>query len=261
MNAILLPGDGEHSADLGGIPVDVFTWRPKAAPRLLLLVFHGMHADADTYRDRARPLAERIGAVVVAPKFAPPRFTVPLYQRGAVAPDGVFVPPGKRTVDLVAPLVAWAEMACASPDLPHALLGHSAGGQFLSRVAAFAPTPATRYVIANPSTWVLPSLGDAVPYGFGGTPNAEAALRAYLALPITALLGTEDIGTNNLASEPEAVAQGTTRLERGRNTFAKAKATAAALGCRFAWSYAEVPGVGHDSARMFDSPQATAIFE
>src|SRR5262249_27439663 len=147
----------------------------------------------------------------------------------------VFVAPGKRTVDLIAPLVAWAQAACARSDLPHALIGHSAGGQFLSRVAAFAPTPATRYLIANPSTWVLPSLQDAVPYGFGGTPDGERALRAYLELPVTVLLGAEDIGTDNLSSEAEAVAQGINRRERGRNTFAKAKAAAQSLGCRFGW--------------------------
>jgi len=257
MIAILAPGDGEHSVDLGGA-VDVFTYRPEAPPRLLLVVFHGMHGDADNYRDRAQPLADKLGAVVIAPKFAPPRFTVSLYQRGGVAPEGVFVPPGTRTVDLIAPLVAWAREACASPGLPHALIGHSAGGQFLSRVAAFAPTVATHYVIANPSTWVLPSLKDAVPYGFGGTPDAEAALRAYLALPVTVLLGTEDTGTENLSSEVEAVAQGASRLDRGRNTYAKAKAAAAELGCPFGWKIAGVPGVGHDSARMFDSAEAVA---
>jgi len=90
-----------------------------------------------------------VAIFVVAPRFAPPRFTVPFYQRGGVAPDGVFVPPGKRTVDLVAPLVSWAEGACERRGLPHALIGHSAGGQFLSRVAAFAPTAAKRLVIAN----------------------------------------------------------------------------------------------------------------
>jgi alpha-beta hydrolase superfamily lysophospholipase len=257
----IAPGDGTHSVELGGAAVEVFTWRPAAAPRLLLVVFHGMHADADNYRDRAVPLAEKLGAVVVAPKFGPPRFTMPFYQRGGVAPDGVFIPPGKRTVDLIAPLVAWTKTACASPDLPHALIGHSAGGQFLSRLAAFAPTGATHYVIANPSTWVLPSTEDAVPYGFGGTPGADAALRAYLALPITALLGLEDTGTENLSSEAEAVAQGPTRLERGRNTFAKAKAAAVRLDCRFGWRLAEVPGVGHDSAGMFSSPQAAMIFK
>lgn len=112
-------------------------------------------------------------------------------------------------------------------------------------------------VIANPSTWVLPGL-HAVPYGFRGTPDANAALRAYLALPITALLGREDTGTDSLSSEPEAVAQGINRLERGRNTFAKARAAAEAHlpvrldAFRSDWS-------GHNSARMFDSAQAAQL--
>jgi hypothetical protein len=123
MTATIAPGGGKHSLELGGDAVDVYTWRPAVPLQLLLVTFHGMHSDADNYRDRARPLADKLGALVIAPKFAPPRFTVPLYQRGGVAPDGVFVPPGNRTVDLIAPLVRWAATACASPGLPHALLG------------------------------------------------------------------------------------------------------------------------------------------
>jgi hypothetical protein len=253
---MIAPGDGKHTVQLGVETIDVFTWHPNAPPKLLLVVFHGMHADADNYRDRARPLAELLGGVVVAPKFAQPRFTAPLYQRGGIAPDGYFVPPGWRTVDLVAPLVAWAQRACGQPGLRYSLIGHSAGGQFLSRAAAFAPAIGARYVIANPSTWVLPSTADVVPYGFAGAPDAEQTLRNYLSLPITVLLGMDDTGTDNLSSEPEAVAQGVNRLERGRNTFAKAKAASAALGGRFGWKLAEVPGVGHDSARMFASKQA-----
>ena len=255
MTGTIEPGDGEHVADINGTKLNVFTYRP-ATPRLVLAVFHGMHRDAGPYRDRAKPLADKIGAIVVSPEFDAERFSIDLYQRGGVAPHGMFVPPGRRTVDLIVPLMAWARAAAGEDDLPTALIGHSAGGQFLSRVAAFVPTDATRLVIANPSTWVLPSVTDAVPYGFGGTPNAEAAVRAYLALPITALLGAEDTGTENLSSEAEAVAQGPTRLQRGRNAFAKAKAAAQALGCPFGWRIAEVLGVGHDSAGMFSSQQA-----
>jgi alpha-beta hydrolase superfamily lysophospholipase len=256
MKETIETGDGEHVADINGTTLRVSTYRPAGPPRLVLTVFHGMHRDAGPYRDRARPLADKIGAIVVSPEFDAERFSIDLYQRGGVAPHGAFVPPGRRTVDLIAPLMAWARAACGKNDLPAALIGHSAGGQFLCRVAAFARTDAARLVVANPSTWVLPSVTDAVPYGFGGTPDAEAGIRAYLALPITVLLGAEDIGTENLSSEPEAVAQGINRLDRGRSTFAKAKAAAKALGGPFRWRLAEVPGVGHDSAGMFASEQA-----
>jgi alpha-beta hydrolase superfamily lysophospholipase len=253
-------GAGERAADLMGTAVKVFTYRPEGAPRLIIAVFHGLNRDAGPYRDNARVLADRIGAIVVAPELDADRFSIDLYQRGGVAPHGTFVPPGRRTVDLIAPLMAWARTASGRPNLPHALVGHSAGGQFLSRVAAFAPTDATHFVIANPSTWVLPSTQEAVPYGFGGTPAADEALRAYLALPITALLGTDDIGTHNLSSEPEAVAQGVNRLERGRTTFAKARAIAHERDWRFGWKLVEVPGVGHNALEMFGSGEAAAIF-
>jgi hypothetical protein len=141
-------------------------------------------------------------------------------------------------------------------SLPYALIGHSAGGQFLSRVAAYATPDATRIVIANPSSWVLPSVADAAPYGFGKTIQPEQALRAYLALPLTVLLGAADTGTHNLSSEPEARAQGDNRLMRGRNTFAKAEAMARDRGWAFGWSKAEVPRVGHNAAQMFDSREA-----
>ncbi|MBV8392608.1 MAG: hypothetical protein JOY81_05445 [Alphaproteobacteria bacterium] len=255
-------GNGEHTADLLGTKLNIFTYRPAdRAARWLLVVFHGLNRDAGPYRDHARKLADGIDAIVVAPEFDKDRFSTDLYQRGGIAQDRQFVAPGRRTVDMIQPLIDWARTASGLPGLPSALIGHSAGGQFLGRVAAFAKTDARRIVIANPSTWVLPSTTEAVPYGFGGAPAPEEALRAYLALPITALIGQEDTGTNNLSSEAEAVAQGPTRLQRGRNTFAKAEAAARDRGWPFGWTKAEVPGVGHDSTRMFSSSQALEVFK
>ena len=257
----IAPGDGEASATLLGTSLRVFTYRPSCTPRLVLAVFHGVGRDARPYRDEAKPLADRLCAIVVSPEFDAGRFPTDKYQRGGVMQHGTFLPPGKRTVDMVAPLIAWARQASGQPTLSYALIGHSAGGQFLSRVAAYTAPDAVHIVIANPSTWVLPSLTDAAPYGFGKVPNAEAALRAYLALPITVLLGSSDTGTHNLSSEPEAVAQGANRLTRGRTTFTKAQAAARERGWTFGWTEAEVPGVGHSATKMFASHQAAQAFQ
>jgi len=253
-------GSGETLTTVIGTTLDVFTYRPACEPRLVLAVFHGVGRDAGPYRDAARPLADRLCALVISPAFDAERFPTARYQRGGVVSDGTFLPPGTRTVDMVAPLVAWARAASGQPNLPYALIGHSAGGQFLSRVAAYTLPDAAHIVIANPSTWVLPNLTDTAPYGFGKVPNAEAALRAYLALPITVLLGGADTGSHNLSSEPQAVTQGSNRLERGRNTFAKAQAAARERGWTFGWTEAEVPDVGHSARRMFDSQQAAEAF-
>ena len=255
-------GNGQQPVSVGGTTLQIFTYKPaNCSPRLLLMVFHGVERDAGPYRDHARSLANRLCAVVVSPEFDKARFPTDLYQHGGVSQGGAFVPPGTRPVDLVAPLVAWAQAAAGQPGMPFILIGHSAGAQFLSRVAAFTPTNASRIVIANPSTWVMPNTEANVPYGFGrvGTPkNAEDALRGYLGRPVTVLLGLDDTGSKNLASDPSAMAQGPYRLARGRNAFAAAQAASRSHGWPLGWNLVEVAGVGHSSTKMFSAPETIA---
>jgi hypothetical protein len=197
----------------------------------------------------------------VAPLFDEARFPTWRYQHGGIVHGGVVQPEANWTVNLVAGLAARIRRQETRPDLPYALIGHSAGGQFLSRVAAFGRSQATEVVVANPSTWVRPSLDVAAPYGFGGVyppGQGEAALRRYLAAPVTVLLGQEDVGSRNLSSTEEAEAQGTTRLDRGRTVFQEAEQAARQHGWAFNWRLAVVPGVGHSAARMFNSEQALA---
>jgi pimeloyl-ACP methyl ester carboxylesterase len=140
--------------------------------------------------------------------------------------------------------------------MPYWVIGHSAGAQFLSRFAAFIPNQARRIVIANPSTWVLPSLSDAPPYGLRGVPAEDILLQRYLAAPVTVFLGQEDKGSKNLVMNDEAEAQGGTRFARGENTFHQAEAVAREHGWPFNWRLVEVPGIAHNAKSMFASPEA-----
>ena len=263
--ATIGPGDGEQSVSLSGTVLDVFTYRPvQCTPSLLLVVFHGIQRDAGPYRDRARPLADKLCAFVVAPKFDQQRFPRDRYQLGGVVEHGHLVPPGSRSIDLVAPLVAWARNAAGQPGMPYVLIGHSAGAQFVGRVVACTPTEAAAIVLANPSTWVMPSTDTAAPFGFGGIEpphDAEQALRTYLALPIVVALGGADTGTKSLDTSAEAMAQGPYRLARGQNAFRTAQAVAASRGWPLRWSLIEVPGVGHDAARMLAASQTDAALQ
>jgi len=254
---------GQQTADLDGVPLQVFTYRPTGcAVSTILLVFHGLDRNADAYRDDAVPLGRRLCMLVVAPLFDAARFPSWRYQRGGIVHDGTVQPPTSWTIDLVPRLVAWARAQQGRPDLPYALLGHSAGAQFLSRVAAYGQDDgAARMVIANPSTWVRPSLEIPAPYGFGGlfgTAEREAALRRYLAAPISVLLGREDTGSHNLANSDEAEEQGANRFERGQNVFAEAERAARQRGWAFNWRLVVVPGVGHDARAMFAADAAFA---
>lgn len=263
--ATIGPGDGEQSVSLPGAALDVFTYRPAhCTPSLLLVVFHGIQRDAGPYRDRARPLADKLCAFIIAPKFDQQRFPRDRYQLGGIVEHGHLVPPGSRPVDLVAPLVAWARGAIGHPDLPYVLIGHSAGAQFVGRVAAFTQTKAAGIVLANPSTWVMPGMDSPAPFGFGGiepSRDAEQALRAYLAEPIVVALGGADTGTKSLDMSAEAMAQGPYRLARGQNAFKAAQAVAASRGWPLRWTLIEVPGVGHDATRMLAAPQTEAALQ
>lgn len=247
-------GSGRVGVTLNDTPLELETYRPAGCtPRLVLLVFHGIARNADAYRDFARPLADATCAVVVAPTFDQIRFPRALYQYGGVAE----YPPGRRSIDFVPLLAAWTREHLGRADLPLVLLGHSAGAQFLSRVAAFVPTGAAAIIIANPSSWVLPSTAVAAPFGLGRTPQGtQAGLSTYLGLPLTVLLGGRDTGPAHLDVSPEAMRQGPNRLARGRRAYAMARRAAAARGLPLGWHLTEVPGVGHDAAKMFASPQA-----
>ena len=258
-NASIPAGIGQQTADLQGVSLEAFTYRPAGCVVSgALLVFHGLQRNAEAYREYAIPLGQRFCLLVVAPRFDEARFPTWRYQRGGIVHDGSVQPAENWTVNLVPRLVSWVRHEENRGNLPYTLIGHSAGAQFLSRVAAFAEDEATQTIIANPSTWVRPSLDIDAPYGFGGIGRVqgEAALRRYLAAKVTVLLGQEDIGSRNLATREEAEAQGNTRFERGQTVFREAADAARLNGWAFSWHLAVVPGVGHDARTMFRSDQA-----
>lgn len=262
-------GKSGRSIDIDGETLEVHAYKPpQYAGAGVLLVLHGLGANAEGYRDYAVPLAERLGYLVIAPLFDRARFPTWRYQTGGIVRhqrvDGEFriEPEAQWTGRLFLAIIDAVRAAEGRPGLPYALIGHSAGGQALSRFAAFVPNAATRIVIANPSTWLWPARDERFPYGFGGLPAAlssDAVLQRYLAQPVTVLLGTSDLRRdNNLNVRPPAERQGATRYERGHNAFRAAQRLAQERGWAFHWKLLEVPATGHSARRMFGSDAALA---
>jgi hypothetical protein len=256
-------GRADQIAALPGLSLKIATYKPeKCSGRILILNFHGIDRNAGTYRDSVRRLARRTCALVVAPEFDLQQFSKDEYQYGgAKVSGGRLVEPGTRSIDFVAPLVRWSENAAGLSGLPYLLLGHSAGGQYLSRVAAYTAISPMQIVIANPSTWVMPSTDIAVPFGFGGIrppQDAEQALRSYLGKPIIVALGKNDTGDEGLENSIDGKLQGPYRYARGLKAFSLAKAAAATHGWPFNWTLVEVEGVGHDPVKMFNAPETLA---
>jgi pimeloyl-ACP methyl ester carboxylesterase len=252
-------GAGHLEAAVGEDVLEIFTYRPTGcvAPSIML-VFHGNGRTAESYRDSAQAFADRTCFVVYAPLFDEERFPNWSYHRGGVARVGELLPVEEWTVELVDDLIAWSRTQEGRPDAPVFLFGHSAGAQFLSRVAAYSlPSDVERIVLANPSTYVMPSLDEEAPYGFGLLPDGEAEdhLRGYLAAPVTVFLGLDDTGDEDLTMTAEAQRQGENRLDRGRKVFEEAHRVAEDNGWPFGWQLVHADDVGHSARGMLAAPE------
>ncbi len=242
---------------------DVFTYKPAAyRDGPLTIVIHGVLRNADQYRDHAQELGDRVGAVIAAPRFDKERFPAERFQQGGVQRDGQVRPRDEWTFSRIPEIAGEIRRREARPDLPYYLLGHSAGGQFVERLAGFVDPGAARIVAANPGTHLVPTREQRFPYGFGGLPDEvsdDVALRRYLAQPLTLYLGTADtVVDENLTVSAEANIQGAVRLERGRKTFEAARQLARERGWAFHWRLVEAAGIKHDHTLMFNHAQVSA---
>jgi hypothetical protein len=253
-------GDGYQVVKIGNSNLEVFTYKPASYTNgPLLLVFHGVDRNAATYRDNAKGMADRFGMAVAAPLFDKSRFPSALYQRGGIANQKALQPQDKWVGTLAVGLADHLRRDEGRPDMDYYMIGHSAGGQFLARLAPFVPHAAKRIVVANPSSWVFPTAKEAFPFGLGGATASlvnDDFVKRYLASPLTIYLGMTDTGTTNRDDSEDAVEQGLTRYERGLNFFKAGEMLAQEKGWVLNWRLVEVPKVGHSSRRMFDAPQA-----
>jgi hypothetical protein len=255
--ATIPEGTHQQSVDLGGVNFIILTFRPdRCKPVAMLLVFHGLHRGVLDNLDDLHKISRELCLVEAVPLFDEQRFPGWRYQKGGVAYRGKILPADQWTGNFVLHLIDWVRQSQGDPRLPYILIGHSAGGQFLSRFAAYTTSQALRVIIANPASYVLPSLDVDAPFGFKGIyppSQGEAALRDYLAQPVTVVLGKKDLGDEDLDKEPAAVAQGKNRYLRGTNTFYAAQAEASRRGWPFQWQLIELPGVGHSTNEVFAS--------
>lgn len=252
-------GQGKFVLPVRGKEIEVHTYRPagyKGGP--LIVVMHGLNRNAADYRDNAQVLGDRFGALIVAPRFGLKEFPVADYQQGGILREGAARPSDEWTFRYISDVVQEMRRRENRPALPYYLIGHSAGGQFLTRLAAFMPGEAVRIVACNPGSLLFPTPEMPFHYGYGGLPPAlsdEPMMKAYLAAPLTLFLGTADTLSANLDRSELAMQQGATRLERGRACYKMAQELARAKGWPFNWRMVEAPDVGHDNKAMFAHPK------
>lgn len=247
------------------LPIEVFQYRGKGYDRKrLIVVMHGTDRNADEYCEHSKGLADRFGALLIAPKFDKERFPTWRYHRGGIL-DGEGKPRPRHdwTYTMLKKIVEQVRLR-EGGNLKYWLVGHSAGGQFLNRMCAFDQDGAERVIVSNPGSVVFPRTDWDFSFGMGGLPISlrdSDALRRYLAQPMTFLLGTADNKPDEyFDTSKDAMRQGGGRLQRSTNCFEYGRSLAQKLGVPFGWKLLKVEGVGHDHEKMFSAKNIEEAF-
>ena len=261
-------GDGVFEVvDVPRGPVTIYTYRPSSASSHspIWVVMPGARRNAHRtlafdYYDTWRPLAERYGAILLVPSFTAEKWpSAWSYNLGNVRSQRLQPKPWRQTsFYVVEEAFRMAAHSLGSSRRKFSMFGHGAGAQFIQRYVLHSGCRMIdRAVAANPGWYMMPDGEYRFPFGLRGAPIAEPTLARGFDCNFTLLLGTGDVNYAGLRNDPEAIAQGKTRYDRGIFYFDRSRRTAARMGARFSWRLEEVPGIGHEAPRM--APAGAAV--
>jgi len=240
-----------------GPPMRVFASRPAGlgSDRPVVFVMHGVNRNADEYRDQWHKLALEHDFLLIVPEFNQQDFPgSAAYNLGYITDaDGRPRPRSKWSYLAIEAIFDDARRRFRMSTERYALYGHSAGSQFVHRYIFHVPEARVSQIVsANAGWYMMPDFQVAYPYGLGGSVITPEMLASAMQLPVTILLGDQDIDPDhpNLRRAPEAMAQGAYRLERGQAFFRQARDYAGRTGIPFNWHLELVPGADHDNTLM-----------
>lgn len=228
----------------------------------VLFVIHGRGRDADRYIDGWIDLAKDNGTIVIVPEFTTEAFPGSLgFNHGALLDDNGTPNPRERwSYSVIEPVFDALVAREGLTSARYNLFGHSAGAQFVHRFILTGGGPRLdRAFAANAGSYAITTDQVLWPFGVGGLPSGAWHAPSAYAQPMVVLLGTADNDPNypSLPREPQAMAQGAHRLDRGQRFYRIARADAAQRDVTFNWQCGLVPGVGHNNAGM--APYAMAL--
>lgn len=260
-----------------GIRLSAFVYRAtdfnsRSGP--IWFVMHGAGRGAQAYLRAAAPIAERNDALAIAIEFSARAYPeVEAYTLGTIVrgelDERAYAE--RRWRDRHSYIYSEVEhvfeavrRSFGGRQEGYYLFGHSAGAQFVHRLLTFLPDARViSAVAANAGWYTLPVSGEGahltVPYGLRGSPLEGIELRSLFHTPLTVMLGERDTAEANedrlLRGTPAAMAQGATRLKRGQNYFAIARAAASKIPAPFNWRLAIVPRAAHEVSQVIGSTE------
>jgi hypothetical protein len=247
--------DDRNSADK---PLTVWYYRPlhiSAAIVPIVFVMHGAKRDADNYRDNWRDAAKRFGFLLICPEFAQPNYPRAAYQLGnLVDGGGKPLPEEGWTFGMIERLFDFVREATGNTSEHYCIYGHSAGAQFVHRLALFVP--AARYataIAANAGWYTMPTFDSKkFPYSLKDSGSTPERLKKALGKRLVILLGERDTDADDpyLRRSKGARRQGINRFERGHTFYTTACGEAAELEMTSNWELVTVPGAAHLDPQM-----------
>lgn len=280
-------------AGTGAFPLYVSAdWtRPQPAITRVVLIFHGLLRNADSYfaaGETARAAAGSVGStsMVIAPQFLAD-FDIPAHHLPAATlgwgydswagGEPALTPAPVSGFDAVDAILARLADRTLFPRLDTVVLaGFSAGAQIVQRYAVVGNGEAvltqagiaTRYVVSDPSSYLYftadrpvsnaQCAADSWRYGFGsGVPpyvqGTPASLEArYAARDVTYLMGMSDTDPNHPVLDKSCAGEA-----QGPQRFARGHAYFSMMQQRHPTGLnqrlVDVPGIAHEGAKMFNS--------
>ena len=178
VTAVLSPAIGRDALDYRDaqhpeLPLVVHTYRPAdhGPDDPVVLVQHGVKRNGDEYRDYWIDAAEKHRLLIVTTTFGDAAFPKPEnYNNGrVVAPDGTIRPRADWLYAILPRVVAALRAGGVTRHRRVRLYGHSAGGQFVHRLAATQDHALYEAIASANSGWyTLPKLERPFPEGLGG---------------------------------------------------------------------------------------------
>ncbi|AGF78288.1 hypothetical protein UWK_01730 [Desulfocapsa sulfexigens DSM 10523] len=238
----------------------------------IVFIIHGASRNAIDYLRRFMPIAERYGALAIAPEF-PESIYGPGSDRFTLA-VGSRKPPYTRTYKArewrtrddylyseIEHLFEAVKRELNSGEPTYRIWGHSAGGQFVHRLVTFRSDARVASAVAvNAGFYTLPAYGSGsdpnffMPYGLQGTPLNAYDVKRLLEAPLVVMVGELDTKTGKesrtVRDSRYANFQGFNRRQRAEFYFRMGEREARRLGLDFGWRFAVVPGAGHNSRKV-----------
>jgi len=237
------------------IPVYIILPSKYSSESKFLMSMHGTNRNADDYANIWKSFGSANNYIITAPEFSSSLWSSSSYILGNMFTGsngaGSLNPKEYWTFYLVQLIHKELAEMCGLSDSTYTIWGHSAGAQFVHRMALFCPDNLiSRYISANAGWYTVPDLEVIYPWGVKHallTNITSGYLYEFTTSNLVIMRGTADtLRDSNLNTDPLSDAQGRNRFERAGYYYNKALEINPSL----TWPFIDVLNVGHDDAKM-----------